>query len=158
MVFTITLTGKPSANGKEVSNIKALELAYLLSQYEGKISKKIILAELYNNFCSKNALWYPVKGCSELGVNIEYNPENRVYFTKTEICSDLGIVFSSLEEGDIAKALFYLRGPILPGCQDWFAEHMRDVLMENLRNMVASLDPQQQQTIEINLKLRGVEL
>ncbi|MDO5077197.1 hypothetical protein [Corynebacterium sp.] len=158
MLLTITLTGKPSANGNPVSNIKALELAYLLSENDGKISKKTILCELYNNFCSKNALWYPVKGCSTLGVDIEYNAESRVYLTNAQISSDLGKVFTSLEQGDIWRALFFLRGPVLPGCQDWFADNTRTALKECLTQVVDSLDPEERQHVEANLEDRGVEL
>lgn len=158
MVLTITLTGNPSVNGKAISNIKALELAYLFSENNGKISKKTILTKLYNNFCSKNALWYPVKGCTLMGVDVEYNAENREYVTNSDIASDLGKVLSSLEDGDIAKALFYLRGPILPGCQDWFADNMRTVLQQSLTELVEAMEPTQRKIIVKNLKNRGVAL
>lgn len=158
VLLTITLTGKPSVNGNSVSNIKALELAYLLSENDGKIAKKKVLCELYNNFCSKNALWYPVKGCSSLGVDVEYNAESREYFTTAQITSDLGKVFTSLGQGDIWRALFFLRGPVLPGCQDWFADNMRTALNECLAEVMAGADPEEHQIIAANLEERGVVL
>ncbi len=157
-LLSIQLTGKPMINGQPTGSIKALEFAYLLSENGGRIEKTDIYTRLYNGYCSRNALWYPVETCKRYGLNIHYSSEELIYTSNNEIVSDLGLIFSKLKEDDILSALFYLRGPILPGTSDWFSENIRDLFNSTILKVLSSVKDSERMKIEHNLKLRGISL
>jgi len=110
-------------NGQPTGSIKALEFAYLLSENGGRIEKTDIYTRLYNGYCSRNALWYPVETCKRYGLNIHYSSEELIYTSNNEIVSDLGLIFSKLKEDDIKnnkKLWFY---------QSFFLEKNQNILL-----------------------------
>lgn len=157
--YVVKLSGTPRMNGSPVTNMKSVEMAYLFSKSVSGtpvVAKHIIYEQLYGNYHSRNAAWYPVRGCREKGIPVEYDRATECYFVDKPVVSDLVLVYDCLREGSVDKALFFLGGPVLPGVNDDFSNRLRAELERAFDNALIDSSNSQRAHVKECLEYRRV--
>ena len=158
--YFVTLTGRPRINGKVATNSKAVELAYLLSISQEpqpySIRKSTLLHELYGSHCSRNAAWYPIDGCRTHGMEISYDRASSSYSSDAPVVSDLQQTHLCLKEGRVHQAMFFLRGPLLPGISDPFADKLRSELRKAFARTLSNVSFEEEMRVTRYLASRRI--
>lgn len=158
-VHVVRITGNPRINGFSMKNMKAVELAYLFSSKGARtysLDRSDACIELYGSHFSKNAVWYPLQGCRDRGIEIEYDRSSNKLVSNVPIVSDLEIALNCIRSGDIEGAVYFICGPILPGVNDEFACRLRGNLQEALAKELDQLCDSERLRLEHCLRRRQV--
>lgn len=106
----VSITGTPCIDGRTQSSVRAVELLHLLVNRGPVVSRGDAEEQLYGGYCSRSALWYPMRVCQEAGIAVKYDPAGRSVVLRDEVVFDIDIALRHLAAGDVTAALWMLSG------------------------------------------------